>query len=94
MVFVAVTSLAFWNRSFWKQSTEKGCEGGIRLGRNRKCVIQKMQADGKSCVVFFGSQTGNGQDFAERLAKEGHSRFSLKTMVADLEDYNYETLLE
>ncbi|KAL1980671.1 hypothetical protein VTN96DRAFT_3651 [Rasamsonia emersonii] len=52
-----------------------------------------MEDAGKNCVVFFGSQTGNAQDFAEKLAKEGHSRFGLETMVADLDDYDYETLV-
>jgi NADPH-ferrihemoprotein reductase len=52
-----------------------------------------MNAAKKDLVVFFGSQTGNSQDLAERLAKEGHSRFGLQTMAADLEDYDYETLV-
>lgn len=52
-----------------------------------------MDATKKDLVVFFGSQTGNAQDLAERLAKEGQSRFGLQTMVADLEDYDYETLV-
>jgi NADPH-ferrihemoprotein reductase len=51
-----------------------------------------MEKENKNCVVFFGSQTGNGQDFAERLVKEGHSRFNLNTMIADLDDYDYTTL--
>lgn len=51
-----------------------------------------MNSANKDLVVFFGSQTGNSQDLAERLAKEGHSRFGLQTMVADLEEYEYENL--
>ncbi|KAL2855266.1 hypothetical protein BJX68DRAFT_253836 [Aspergillus pseudodeflectus] len=56
-------------------------------------IVQRMNAAKKDLVVFFGSQTGNSQDLAERLAKEGHSRFGLQTMAADLEDYDYETLV-
>jgi NADPH-ferrihemoprotein reductase len=51
-----------------------------------------MEKEDKDCVVFYGSQTGNGEDFAERLVKEGHSRFNLNTMIADLDDYDYTTL--
>lgn len=51
-----------------------------------------MEMENKNCAVFFGSQTGNGQDLAERLVKEGHLRFNLNTMIADLDDYDYTTL--
>lgn len=57
-----------------------------------KNIIEKMDESGKNCVVFYGSQTGTAEDYASRLAKEGSSRFGLKTMVADLEDYEYENL--
>jgi NADPH-ferrihemoprotein reductase len=55
-------------------------------------VTKKMANAGKNCMIFFGSQSGSAEDFAARLAKEGHSRFGLETMVGSLEDYDYETL--
>ena len=64
---------------------------GAKAGRSRN-IIEKMDETDKNCVVFFGSQTGTAEDYASRLAKEGHSRFGLKTMVADLEDYDYDNL--
>lgn len=64
---------------------------GAKAGRSRN-IIEKMENTDKNCVVFFGSQTGTAEDYASRLAKEGHSRFGLKTMVADLEDYDYDNL--
>lgn len=45
-------------------------------------------------MVFYGSQTGTAEDYATRLAKEGHQRFGLRTMTADLEEYDYDTLDE
>ena len=51
-----------------------------------------MKNTDKNCVVFFGSQSGVAEDLASRVAKEGHSRFGLKTMVGNLEDYDYENL--
>jgi NADPH-ferrihemoprotein reductase len=60
---------------------------------NSRCIIQKLQDAGKDCVVFYGSQTGNSQDMAEKLAKEGHGRFGLETMAADLDEYDYDTLV-
>ncbi|TGZ77379.1 hypothetical protein EX30DRAFT_360141 [Ascodesmis nigricans] len=53
-------------------------------------ILEKMEQSGKNMVIFYGSQTGTAEDYASRLAKEGHARFGLKTMVADLEDYDYE----
>lgn len=64
---------------------------GAKAGKTRN-IIEKMEETGKNAVVFYGSQTGTAEDYASRLAKEGSSRFGLKTMVADLEDYDYENL--
>lgn len=64
-----------------------------KAGKTRN-ILEKMDESGKNCVVFYGSQTGTAEDYASRIAKEGSSRFGLKTMVADLEDYDYENLDE
>lgn len=47
--------------------------------------IKKLKSSGRSLVVFYGSQTGTGEEFAGRLAKEG-IRYHLKGMVADPEE--------
>lgn len=65
--------------------------GAAKSGKSRN-VIEKLEQSGKNCVVFYGSQTGTAEDYASRLAKEGHSRFGLNTMVADLEDYDFDNL--
>ncbi|KAF2180024.1 hypothetical protein K469DRAFT_593527 [Zopfia rhizophila CBS 207.26] len=65
--------------------------GAAKAGKSRN-IIEKMEETDKNCVVFYGSQTGTAEDYASRLAKEGHSRFGLNTIVADLEDYDYDNL--
>ncbi|KAF2672183.1 hypothetical protein BT63DRAFT_384595 [Microthyrium microscopicum] len=65
--------------------------GHKNTGRTRN-FLEKMDETGKNCIVFYGSQTGTAEDYANRLAKEGHSRFGLDTMVADLEDYDFDNL--
>ncbi|KAJ2995588.1 hypothetical protein NUW58_g1227 [Xylaria curta] len=65
--------------------------GGAKAGKTRN-IIEKMEESGKNCVIFYGSQTGTAEDYASRLAKEGKSRFGLETMVADLEEYDYDNL--
>ena len=62
-----------------------------KSGKSRN-ILEKMEEQGKNCVVFYGSQTGTAEDYASRLAKEGSQRFGLKTMTADLEEYDYENL--
>lgn len=62
-----------------------------KSGRTRN-IIDKMEESNKNCVIFYGSQTGTAEDYASRLAKEGKSRFGLDTMIADLEEYDFENL--
>ena len=64
---------------------------GLKAGKTRN-ILEKMEESGKNCIIFYGSQTGTAEDYASRLAKEGKSRFGLETMVADLEDYDYDNL--
>jgi len=64
---------------------------GAKAGKSRN-IVEKMEESGKNCVIFYGSQTGTAEDYASRLAKEGKSRFGLETMVADLEEYDFENL--
>lgn len=64
---------------------------GAKAGRTRN-IMEKMDESGKNCVIFYGSQTGTAEDYASRLAKEGKSRFGLETMVADLEEYDFDNL--
>ncbi|KAF3767413.1 NADPH-cytochrome P450 reductase [Cryphonectria parasitica EP155] len=62
-----------------------------KAGKTRN-ILEKLEESGKNCVIFYGSQTGTAEDYASRLAKEGKSRFGLETMVADLEDYDFDNL--
>lgn len=57
--------------------------GSIQVTENS--FIKKLQSSGRSLVVFYGSQTGTGEEFAGRLAKEG-IRYKMKGMVADPEE--------
>ncbi|KAH7129691.1 NADPH cytochrome P450 oxidoreductase [Dactylonectria estremocensis] len=66
-------------------------EGNSERGTSR-CIVHRMRQAGINLVVFFGSQTGNSQQLAEQLTKEGRNRFGLEAMAADLADFDYETL--
>ncbi|XP_054022946.1 NADPH--cytochrome P450 reductase [Dryobates pubescens] len=49
--------------------------------------IEKMKKTGRNIVVFYGSQTGTAEEFANRLAKDAH-RYGMRGMAADPEEYD------
>lgn len=46
-----------------------------------------LSLQGRNIVVFYGSQTGTAEEFANRLAKDAH-RYGLRGMAADPEEYD------
>lgn len=95
-VLLASTIAYFTKGTYWgiPKDPYAGSYTGVngnKAGKSRN-ILERMEESGKNCVIFYGSQTGTAEDYASRLAKEGSSRFGLKTMVADLEDYDYENL--
>jgi hypothetical protein len=55
-------------------------------------IGQKLHNVGCDLVILWGSQSGVSEAFAERLARLWHSRYGLKTLVADLDDYDASSL--
>ncbi|PLN86714.1 NADP/FAD dependent oxidoreductase [Aspergillus taichungensis] len=98
LVVLLVGSVAYFSKGvYWgipkdPYATSGAAMNGAAAGGKSRDIIEKMDETGKNCVIFYGSQTGTAEDYASRLAKEGSQRFGLKTMVADLEDYDYENL--
>jgi NADPH-ferrihemoprotein reductase len=98
LVALLVGSIAYFTKgTYWAvpkdpyASSAPAANGAAKAGKTRD-IVQKMEETGKNCVMFYGSQTGTAEDYASRLSKEGAQRFGLKTMVADMEDYDYENL--
>ncbi|KAG0365962.1 NADPH-cytochrome P450 reductase, partial [Mortierella sp. AD032] len=63
-----------------------------KTARKTRDFVEKMRETDKTVIFFYGSQTGTAEDYAARLAKEGTQRYNLKTMTADLEDYDMNLL--
>ncbi|KAF9364932.1 NADPH-cytochrome P450 reductase [Mortierella sp. NVP85] len=63
-----------------------------KVAKKTRDFVQKMKETDKTVIFFYGSQTGTAEDYAARLAKEGTQRYNLKTMTADLEDYDMNLL--
>ena len=97
LALLLVGSVAYFTKgTYWgipkdPYATAYANGGAAKAGQTRD-IIKKMDETEKNCVIFYGSQTGTAEDYASRLAKEGSSRFGLKTMVADLEEYDFENL--
>lgn len=97
LVALLLGTLAYFTKgTYWAVQKDpyastfaNGSTGKSTKSRN---ILEKMEEMGKNCVVFYGSQTGTAEDYASRLAKEGSSRFGLKAMTADLEEYDFENL--
>ncbi|KAL2068424.1 hypothetical protein VTL71DRAFT_16522 [Oculimacula yallundae] len=51
-------------------------------------IAIKVRDESADCVVFFGSQTGTAESYANKLAREAASRFNLKPILADLADFD------
>lgn len=52
---------------------------------NDKSLIDKMKSSGKSIVIFYGSQTGTAEEYAQRIAKNLRL-YGLKALVVDPEE--------
>jgi len=95
VILLIATALYFTKGTYWNVTNEINSvakvNNQLKTSKTRD-VVKKLEETEKNCVIFYGSQTGTAEDYATRLAKEGSSRFGLKTMTADLEDYDYENL--
>ncbi|KAF2755320.1 NADPH-cytochrome P450 reductase [Pseudovirgaria hyperparasitica] len=97
LVVLALATVAYFTKgTYWGVQQDPYASSfangnGAKAGKSRD-IIEKMEESDKNCVVFYGSQTGTAEDYASRLSKEGYQRFGLRTMVADLEDYDFENL--
>ncbi|CAM9203959.1 unnamed protein product [Sphacelaria rigidula] len=69
----------------------------LLLGKKRKSLPEPVQEEevlpGRSLIVYFGSQTGTAESFAQILVAEGRRHGFSMTMV-DLEDFSAQEMLE
>ncbi|PCD20641.1 hypothetical protein FGRA07_04793 [Fusarium graminearum] len=71
-----------------------GSKGGSSSSRPKatRDIAKKLEEIGKDVVIFWGSQSGTAETFANRLSKECHLRFGLQALCADLCDYDPESI--
>ncbi|PVH73461.1 riboflavin synthase domain-like protein, partial [Cadophora sp. DSE1049] len=55
-------------------------------------VGQKLEQTNKDFVIFWGSQSGTAEGLASRLARDCRRKFGLDALVADLSDYEPQSI--
>lgn len=74
-----------------KQVPQQPTSLNSQISTSGSSFVTKMKNSGKSIAIFYGSQTGTAEEFANRLAKDAQ-RYSLKAMVLDPEECDIEDL--
>ncbi|KAF3005880.1 hypothetical protein E8E13_009258 [Curvularia kusanoi] len=69
-------------------------QDGASSGRTAttRDVSQKLSEGDYHCVIFWGSQSGTSERFAETLGRECLSHFGINALVADISDYDAESI--
>lgn len=62
------------------------------IQRQTRDVSDRLQESKRDAVIFWGSQSGTSEGFAHRLAKELRQNFHLEALVADLSDYDPQSI--
>eukprot|EP00794_Sanderia_malayensis_P019243 gene19243-21171_t len=98
--FIGVLVYWFYGRKKSAAKDENDDMGLTQISQTSKYTTQlssnssfvtKMKHSGKSIAIFYGSQTGTAEEFANRLAKDAQ-RYDLKASVLDPEECDIDDL--
>ncbi|KAI1288664.1 hypothetical protein F5Y03DRAFT_389106 [Xylaria venustula] len=102
--FILVASTIVYNRGsilpkrdpyayklFERPQVQFGSQVDIAHTKTRN-ISEKLETSNADVVIFWGSQSGVAEGFAQRLASEFTHRFKKTALVADLSDYDPQTL--
>lgn len=77
----------YYHLNFERPQLKNGGQAA-NVNKETRNIAQKMEETNKDIVVFWGSQSGTGEGFAHRLAREIAIRWGQESMTADLSDYD------
>ncbi|KAH7069419.1 cytochrome P450 reductase 2 [Paraphoma chrysanthemicola] len=60
--------------------------------KSTRDISERLQEGAYQCVIFWGSQSGTAERFAETLGRECLARFGIQALVADLSDFDAESI--
>ncbi|AET39761.1 NADPH--hemoprotein reductase Ecym_4744 [Eremothecium cymbalariae DBVPG len=64
----------------------------VAVHSDSRDIVEVLTENNKDYLVIYASQTGTGEDYAKKFAKELSSKFSLKVMCVDVENYDFDNL--
>ncbi|KAJ3542940.1 hypothetical protein NM208_g3833 [Fusarium decemcellulare] len=78
----------------WFNRPQVAAGSDIKSTKRSRNVADMIKESNADLVVFWGSQSGTAEGFAQRLAREVHQRYKLNAVVADLSDYDAESITQ
>lgn len=85
-LIVGLLTYWFFFRKKKEETIEFKVQAPVTSPSRESSFVEKMKKTGKNIVVFYGSQTGTGEEFANRLSKDAH-RYGMRGMSADPEEF-------
>ncbi|KAL2012346.1 hypothetical protein VTN00DRAFT_5064 [Thermoascus crustaceus] len=79
-------------RHLWYERPQLKDGAIAKARRETRNIAQKLEESGKDIVIFWGSQSGTAEGFANRLARECYLRFAQEVLTADLSDYDPQSI--
>lgn len=76
----------------WFERPQESALDGRHIKKDNRNIAQKLEDTRRDLVIFWGSQSGTAEGFANRLARDCHRRFRIEALVADVSDYDHETI--
>ncbi|KAL5365781.1 NADPH-cytochrome P450 reductase [Aspergillus floccosus] len=82
----------YYHLAFERPQLKEG--GSLHAAKETRNIAQKLAEADKQIVVFWGSQSGTAEGFANRLARDITQRFSRGALAADLSDFDPESIAQ
>lgn len=76
----------------WYERPQLKDGASTQARKQTRNIAQKLKESGKDIVVFWGSQSGTAEGFANRLARECYVRFGQQVITADLSHYDPQSI--
>lgn len=76
---------------FYERPQLKDAAAGAFQGQTRD-VLKRLDELGKTIVVFWGSQSGTAERFAQKFSRDLKLKLDLESLVADLSDYDAQSI--
>ncbi|RKP20280.1 NADPH-cytochrome P-450 reductase [Rozella allomycis CSF55] len=94
LILLALAIGSFWyfkGKDFTIFSKTREVKKDTSANINTRNFVEKMILNNKHVIIFYGSQTGTAEDYANGLAKE-LQEYGLESIAADLDDYDMDNL--